>query len=167
MVLLDRVICLLKTEPGSKVHFHRPLKDNDILTTSATAELGWMWLVGEWHHMPATPFLTRFISTTFPVPLREYENSHLPCRSRGVPVGKLWHIIFPLEVTSDSLQHIYRDPTSYLDLFQWITNTLFLTSKMLLLLFWLQGKLSETYCLWNIKVRTCDADTGKGERGKK
>lgn len=29
MVLLDGVICLLKTGLGSKVHFHGPLKDND------------------------------------------------------------------------------------------------------------------------------------------
>lgn len=54
---------LLKTGLGSKVHFHWPLKGNDILTTSATAELGWMWLVGDWHHMPATLFHTRFISS--------------------------------------------------------------------------------------------------------
>lgn len=42
VVLLDGVICLLKTGLGSKVHFHRPLNDRDMLTTSATAELGWM-----------------------------------------------------------------------------------------------------------------------------
>lgn len=91
----------------------------------------------------------------------------------GVPVGNLRHIIFPLRghwwfITA------YLLPTSHLDLLQWISNTQFLTNKVLLIfqiaghkknIVSLSGRLT-AYGELNTKASICEVDRA-GMRGKK
>lgn len=47
----------------------------------------------------------------------------------GVPVGNLRHIIFPLEVTGDLLQHIYFPPATWICFNESVTLNFWLTKS--------------------------------------